>query len=151
MRRRFNEGPDGLQYEPMPIRGAEVIQVRVDYAFSLIVEVDDEYATSGVIRINAPLVFDNGSGPVTIDPERAAEVAPLLTLHKAVIASAEAAPDGRLSLRFLDRRTIDVESTDEFEAWEAHFARLPDGPPYGLVAALGRQLVKTSSHVARPS
>lgn len=107
---------DGGRWE-IPLGGGLVTQVRIDFAFGLLVDATDEHENTGEIRISTQLAYEAAGAVTMIDPERTPELAPLITLHQAVLVSACTSDDGELELRFAGDRTICVAPDPGFEAW----------------------------------
>lgn len=97
--------------------GGEVTQVQVDYAFGLAIETYDEQKASTHIRISTRFEYEADGVVTVIDPEHTEQLAPLLALHKAVVAEGYAIKDGHLVVRFVDGRAIRVAPDAQYEVW----------------------------------
>lgn len=97
----------------LPVVGCSVTEIRVDYAFTLIL--DDSW----MLRIECPLVVTSGSSePTVVDPSPDPDVmGPLLSLLGSRVSDARATADGALSLSFSTGVSIDVPVDPDFEAW----------------------------------
>lgn len=132
-------GPDRWQ---LPIVGGEVTQVRIDYAFGLMIDTfGDADPMTVMLRINTPFTFHSSTSSITVDPEHTAAAGALATLHKAVVVDAIAMRTGDLVVRFADGSAIEVPPHDQYEAWEVH-----GGPPrcaetFYFMSAPGRGVV----------
>lgn len=118
----------------LPISGGEVTQVRIDFAFGLVMESCGDDPTSISIRINTPFTFTSDGNAVVIDPEHTADLAPLLTLHKAEVQEAHVVKDGHLVVRFADGRAVEVGPHAQYEAWQVDGQRPPVERRFSLVA-----------------
>ena len=118
----------------LPIRGGEVTQVRIDFAFGLVVETYGDDPASVSIRISTPFSFERDGRTILIDPERTADLGPLVTLHKAEVQEAHAVKDGHLLLRLADGRAIEVAPHEQYEAWQADGHLPPIERKFSLVA-----------------
>jgi hypothetical protein len=100
-----------------PVDGGEVTQVRIDYAFGLVIETYDDRRASTHVRISSAFDFETAGRTLRIDPERTAEMAPLLSLHKAIVEEAFAIKDGHLVIGLGSAGVIRVAPDDKYEAW----------------------------------
>lgn len=101
----------------MPLRGELIVQLRIDYALTLVVEGEVQ------IRIQGPfeLIAEGGQWWTMRDPELFAsqgvpEVLFQHCLHKK-IESVEYSSDGVLVILFEGGLRISVRPADTFEAW----------------------------------
>lgn len=132
----------------VPLDGCEVVQCRVDYAFTLII---DGGRGSFEVRIEQPFEVlgrvDGRSASVSGEGDPAAFAPALVVLH-AGLDAALAFKDGRLELRFDDARRLRVPVGEQFEAWTLvgpeglRLVSLPGGElavwsPNGSAAASG--------------
>ncbi|HVL99827.1 MAG TPA: DUF6188 family protein [Egibacteraceae bacterium] len=83
----------------LPVAGGEVTQVRIDYAFGLIIQ-SGEFDVR--VRVSTPFSVDGGHGAGTYDSENTPSLGPLLTFHKVAVEGGEVRKDGRLALTFRD-------------------------------------------------
>ncbi len=100
-----------------PVAGGEVTQVRIDYAFGLVIETYDDRHASTSVRISTRFDFERDGVVVSIDPEQTADLAPLIMLHKAIVDEGYAVKDGHLVLRFVNAGEIRVAPHEQYEAW----------------------------------
>jgi Family of unknown function (DUF6188) len=75
----------------LPVGNGKVTQIRVDYAFTLVLEAWIS------IRIETSFSYGPAGGARQFEPSDAAGLAPLLGLHQATVTSAEIRKDGRLT------------------------------------------------------
>ena len=109
---------DGKGRWVFPVAGGEVTQVRIDFAFGLVIETFDDRSAVTNVRISTTFEYTDQAGTRSFDPERTAELASLITLHKAVVEEGHAVKDGHLVLRFSDGRSITAGPHDQYEAWD---------------------------------
>ncbi len=121
----------------LPIVGATVTQIRVDFALGLIAQRGAGDGVSCEVRISSPFRFDTGTGSLAIDPERTEQLAPLIALHKGVVEQAFALDDGHLELRFERDRTIGVPPDPRYEAWGLTVTNRSENWSTGLVCLPG--------------
>lgn len=126
----------------LPLVQAAVVQVRVDYAFTLVLtRGEDAYE----VRIEQAFEFGAaGGGVVTVDPEGdPTGLGPVLACARTVVVAAHAFEDGRLEMVFGDGSVIRVPSSEDYEGWEL-------AGPRGLriVAGPGRKLTVWSGESA---
>jgi hypothetical protein len=107
--------PDG-RWE-LPIVGGSVTQVRIDFAFGLVIHGPARDDVSCEVRISSPFCYESGGASGTVDPEQTERLAPLLVLHDAIVVAASATDSGHLELRFERGRTISVPPDPNYEAW----------------------------------
>jgi hypothetical protein len=117
----------------LPVVGGEVSQVRIDFAFGLVIEVYGDESVTVVVRISTPFVFHDGGTTATIDPENTAGLGALLTLHKAEVTEAYVVKDGHLHLTFADGRSIEVAPHDQYEAWQVEGHKPPIQRRFSLI------------------
>lgn len=118
----------------LPLGQADVVQLRVDYAFTLVLERgEDAYE----IRIEQPFEFTAAGGAaLNVDPEAdPAGLGPVLACVRTVVVAAHAFEDGRLEIEFGDGSAIRVPASAEYEGWELAG---PDG--LRIVAGPGSKL-----------
>jgi hypothetical protein len=97
--------------------GGPVSQLKVDFAFTLVVDVGDAGAVE--IAIEHPFALqrpDNDPAPVEWQDDAAA-LAPALALLHVTAESAAAFKDGRLELRLADGLRLLVGAGGDFEPW----------------------------------
>jgi hypothetical protein len=114
--------------------GGEVTQVRIDFAFGLVIETYDDRRASTHVRISRPFDFKRDGTVVRIDPERTAEMAPLITLHKVTVREAFAVKDGNLVISFGATGEIRVAPDDQYEAWQVDGQMPPVERKFSLIA-----------------
>ncbi len=102
----------------LALESHEVVQCRVDYAFTLVID-----GPSGGLEVRIQQPFEllpgaDGGNPVLVnlsgDPSA---LAPGLGLWRAELVEALAFKDGRLELRFAERDRLRVPACEEFEPW----------------------------------
>ena len=99
----------------LPLEGGTVVQCRVDYAFTLVVEAN---AASYEVRIEQPFeLCTNGGRRRLTWHEDPVALAPALAVLHARVAEALAVKDGRFEIRFRDGRRLEVPANADFEAW----------------------------------
>jgi Family of unknown function (DUF6188) len=101
-----------------PMAGGEVTQVQIDYSFGLSIETYGDVKASMSIRINTCFEYETNGVAITVDPEQAADLAPLITLHKAIVDEGYAIKDGHLVIRFTDGRAVRVAPDEQYESWQ---------------------------------
>ena len=104
----LEESEKGWAIDPLE---AEVTQIRVDYAFTLII---DQLIT---LRIESDFDYFDGESVIHIDPEIAIEQEPLLSLHKVVVQRLNLSRQGTLTIEFIDRRSITISPNPSFESF----------------------------------
>lgn len=120
----------------LPVGAGEVTQVRVDYAFSLVIE------TWLSLRIEGRFTLERGGQVEEYDPSDTASLGPLVVLHKAVVSEALARKDGRLSVRFADGSILTVPPDDHYEAFVIDGALPPIERKFTLVSLPGGGLTR---------
>jgi hypothetical protein len=123
----------------LPLARAAVLQVRVDYAFTLVLKRgEDAYE----VRIEQAFEFATADGVVhTLDPETdPAGLGPALRCTRTAVVAARAFEDGRLDIGFADGSAIRVPVSGEYEGWELAG---PDG--LRIVAGPGAKLTVWSA------
>ena len=116
----------------LPIGEGKVTQLRVDYAFTLLLDSWIE------IRIETPFTYGPEGAVQHFEPSDAPSLAPLLGLHQATITSAEIRKDGRLTVAFADGAVLEVLPDERYEAFTVagslpsvrrgfNFAAIPGG------------------------
>ena len=102
--------------DALPLAGAAVLQVRVDYAFTLVLERDDD---AYEVRIEQGFEFVGSGGAVhALDPEAdPVGLGPALGCARTVVVTARAFSDGRLEMVFGDGSVIRVPVSDDYEGW----------------------------------
>jgi Family of unknown function (DUF6188) len=101
----------------LPVAGAVVTQVQIDYAFGL--DIDTVH-----VRIECPFAVEQAGETSVFDPNEWATLGPLVRLHQATIKSGSVRKDGILRLEFTDGTTITCEPHDQYEAFKVS-GRLP--------------------------
>lgn len=99
----------------LPLESLMISRCVVDAAISFFALVDDDAVT---LRIECPFVLTDDDGSHAVDPSVPRTLGPAVALFGATVARASASETGRLELVFEDGRTVLVEPSDEFEAWE---------------------------------
>jgi Family of unknown function (DUF6188) len=126
--------PDG-RWE-MPVVGGTVIQVRIDFAFGLVID-GPEGDVSCEVRISSPFRYESSGTSGTVDPAQTERLAPLLVLHNATVVAASATESGRLELRFERDRAISVRPDPNYEAWQLSVTNRTTRRTTGLVSLPG--------------
>ncbi len=126
----------------IPLGGKTVTQIRIDYAFSLIIweSRDLDFA----VRIEGRFIFQVGNEEYALDAEEGAHtLCPALAIFGKTIQSALAHKDGTLELTFSDDSRVLVPPDPQYEAWEV------SGPGGMLLVSLpGGSLAVWSSQLA---
>lgn len=99
----------------MPLESLTISRCIVDAALSLVALVDRDVIT---LRIEGPFVLTENDDSQAIDPNVPRTLGPAVALVGATVRRARASETGRLELVFEDGRSVVVEPSDEFEAWE---------------------------------
>lgn len=120
----------------LPVAGGEVTQVRVDFAFGLMIEAWLS------IRIEGRFSLERGGMVHEYDPADTASLGPLVVLHKSVVSEALARKDGRLTIRFADGTILIVPPGDQYEAFVIDGALPPIQRKFTLVSLPGGGLTR---------
>ncbi|HEY9410155.1 MAG TPA: DUF6188 family protein [Jiangellaceae bacterium] len=88
----------------------EVDQLRIDFAFTLII------STLLEIRIETAFTVGFDGVDVVYDPENTTSLGPLLDLHNVRVLSASVSKAGTVQIVFEDGRVLRVEPDDHYEA-----------------------------------
>jgi hypothetical protein len=94
----------------LPVGDGKVTQLRIDYAFTLVLESWIE------VRIETRFRYGPAGDAQEFEPSDAPSLAPLLGLHQATVTSAEIRKDGRLTLAFADAELV-VPPDERYEAF----------------------------------
>jgi hypothetical protein len=101
----------------LPIRGREVTQCCIDYAFTLVFwDANGSFS----LRIEQPFWFRVGGesdGAVFVPEGPSAELGPVLTVVHWLVERAVAHKDGRLEIDFAEGGALRVPVSNKFEAW----------------------------------
>ena len=109
-------GPASDGVRTLPLAQSAVMQISVDYAFTLICDRDgDTYE----IRIEQAFDFTAANGAtVTLDPEGdPTGLGPALACTRTTITLAKAFDDGRLQIGFADGSHLAVLASPKYESW----------------------------------
>ena len=109
-------GPEENGVRPLPFGRAAVMQVCVDYAFTLrLKREDDAYE----VRIEQAFEFVSADGVSRVlDPEGdPGGLGPALGCTRTVVVAADAYEDGRLEVAFADGTVIRVPASEAYEGW----------------------------------
>jgi Family of unknown function (DUF6188) len=102
----------------LPLGGCEVVQCRVDFAFTVLAEGP---AGAFEVRVEQPFEWIAGAdaaGPISIDvASHPTAAAPALACRGKSILEATAFKDGRLELSFGDGLALRVPPGKDFEPW----------------------------------
>ncbi|WP_327031680.1 DUF6188 family protein [Micromonospora ureilytica] len=118
----------------LPVGDGVVTQLRIDFAFTLIVESWIE------IRIETEFSYGAPGAESRFDPSTSTGLVPLLDRHQAQITAAEICKDGRLTLTFADDAVLVVEPDDQYEAFTVTSMPPPGFRGFRFVAVPGRGL-----------
>jgi hypothetical protein len=123
----------------LPLGQAAVVQVKVDYAFTLVLKRGD---AAYEVRIEQAFEFAAADGVVHgLDPEGdPGGLGPALVCTRTVVAEAATFDNGRLELHFEDGSAIRISAGGEYEAWNLVG---PDG--LRIVAGPGNAMTVWSS------
>jgi Family of unknown function (DUF6188) len=116
----------------LPYRGMQVVQVRVSYQLTLLLDGDVQVNIESTATLTSGPLSAPDAKPVQLAPERQ-EVAPALALFGATIVSPVAFKSGALRLVFDTGTHLNVKPDSQFEAWsirgpdDLRFACLPGG------------------------
>lgn len=101
-------------------RLGEVDQLRIDFAFTLVV------STLLEIRIETAFSVTSAGVDVVFDPENTRSLGPLLDLHKMRVVAATLSKAGTVRVEFQDGRLLRVEPDGRYEACAVRL-RAPGG------------------------
>ncbi|WP_329091388.1 DUF6188 family protein [Streptosporangium sp. NBC_01469] len=128
----------------LPYRGMQVVQVRVSYQLTLLLDGDAQVNIESTATLTSGPLSASGEKPVQLAPERQ-EVAPALALFGATVVSSVAFKSGALRVVFDTGTHLNVKPDSRYEAWST---RGPDDlrfvcPPGGglsICVARGRRV-----------
>lgn len=109
----------------LPVGDGIVTQIRIDFAFTLVLESWIE------IRIETAFSYGPPGAGRQFEPSDPTALAPLLGVHQAVATAAQIRKDGRLTMTFADDAVLEVGPDERYEAFQvtgfpsAHPPRLP--------------------------
>jgi Family of unknown function (DUF6188) len=95
----------------LPVGEGKVTQLRVDFAFTLVLEARIE------VRIEAPFSYGAAGDARLYEPSDSRGLAPLLGLHQATVTSAEIGKDGTLTMAFTGGGQLVVPPDERYEAF----------------------------------
>ncbi|WP_157742452.1 DUF6188 family protein [Micromonospora chokoriensis] len=95
----------------LPVGDGVVTQLRIDFAFTLVIEAWLE------IRVETEFSYGVPGAECRIDPCVSAGLGPLLDRHQAEVTAVEVGKDGRLRVTFADDAVLLVEPHDQYEAF----------------------------------
>jgi len=101
-------------------RVGEVDQLRIDFAFTLVI------STLLEIRIETAFSVTSAGVEVVFDPEDARSLGPLLDLHEVGVLAATVSKAGTVRVEFQDGRSLRVQPDDDHEACSVQL-RAPGG------------------------
>lgn len=120
----------------LPAGDGKVTQIRIDQAFTLLVESWIE------IRIEAPFTYGSDGSIQRFDPSETSGLAPLLKLYQATVTSAEIRKDGRLTLAFADGAALSALPDPRYEAFTVAGSLPPVRRGFNFVALPGGGLAR---------
>lgn len=120
----------------LPVGGGIVTQIRIDFAFTVVLESWIE------IRIETAFSFGPPGAGRRFEPSEATALAPLLGLHQAVVAAAQIRKDGRLTLTFADGAVLEVGPDERYEAFHVAGSLPPVRRGFRFVALPGGGLAR---------
>lgn len=120
----------------LPVGAGLVTQLRVDHAFTLVLESWIE------IRIETSFSYGMPQGQEQFEPSSPAALAPLLRLHAATVTSAEIRKDGGLTLAFADGAVLVVPPHERYEAFTVTGSLPPVRRGFSFVALPGGGLAR---------
>jgi hypothetical protein len=103
----------------LPYRGMQVLQVRVSYQLTLLLDSGAEVELESEALLTHGPLSAPGAEPVRLVPERQ-EVAPALALFGAEVLSAVVFKSGALRLVFNSGSRLNVKPHPKYEAWGVH-------------------------------
>ena len=121
----------------LPVGEGKVTQLRVDFAFTLIVESWIE------IRIETPFSYGAAGDARQFEPSDSRSLAPLLGLHQSTVTSAEIGKDGRLTVAFADGGELVVPPDEHYEAFTVTGSLPPVRRGFSLTALPGGGLARS--------
>lgn len=95
----------------LPVGEGKVTQLRIDFAFTLVLESWIE------IRIETAFSYGAAGKARQFEPSDSGSLAPLLGLHQATVTSAEIGKEGRLTMAFADGSRLVVPPDQHYEAF----------------------------------
>ncbi|GAA3126158.1 DUF6188 family protein [Streptosporangium carneum] len=116
----------------LPYRGMQVVQVRVSYQLTLLLDGDAQVNIESAATLTRGPLSAPDAEPVQLTPERQ-EVAPALVLFGATLVSSVAFKSGALRLVFDTGTHLNVKPDSQYEAWstcgpdDLRFVCLPGG------------------------
>jgi hypothetical protein len=120
----------------LPVGDGKVTQLKVDHAFTLVLESWIE------IRIETRFSYGAAGDARQFEPSDALGLAPLLGLHRATVISAEVRKDGRLTLVFADGRELAVPPDERYEAFTVTGSLPPVRRGFSFTAVPGGGLAR---------
>jgi hypothetical protein len=110
----------------LPVGDGIVTQIRIDFAFTLVLESWIE------IRIETAFSYGPPGAGRQFEPSDPTALAPLLGLHQAVVAAAQIRKDGRLTMTFADDAVLEVGPDERYEAFQVTGSLPPIAAASGL-------------------
>lgn len=120
----------------LPVGDGKVTQLRIDCAFTLLLESWIE------IRIETPFRYGPAGDKRQFEPSDAPGLAPLLALHQATVTSGEIRKDGRLTLAFADGCELVVPPDERYEAFTVTGSLPPVRRGFSFTAVPGGGLAR---------
>lgn len=112
----------------LPVGEGKVTQLRIDFAFTLVLESWIE------IRIETPFSYGAAGKARQFEPADSRGLAPLLGLHQATVTSAEIGKEGRLAMTFSDGSRLIVPPDQHHEAFTVTGSLPPVRRGFGFTA-----------------
>jgi hypothetical protein len=120
----------------LPVGEGKVTQLRIDFAFTLVLESWIE------IRIETPFSYGAAGDARQFEPSDPQGLAPLLGLHQATVTSAEIGKDGTLTMAFTDGGQLVVPPDERYEAFTVTGSLPPVRRGFGFTALPGGGLAR---------
>jgi len=120
----------------VPVGEGKVTQLRIDFAFTLVLEAWIH------VRIETPFSYGAPGDARQFEPSDSRSLAPLLSLHQATVTAAEIRKDGRLTMAFADGTELVVPPDDHYEAFTVTGSLPPVRRGFSLTALPGGGLAR---------
>lgn len=97
----------------LPVSERKVTQVRIDYHLGL------HFDSGGLLSIGGVATLRFGERDQTVEPDRQVNVLAAIDLLWDTVTTADASPDGSLTVEFASGRTLFIPNADaDYEPWE---------------------------------